>query len=138
MERTKVLFLCTHNSCRSQMAEALIRHKYGDRYISYSAGIQATRVEINAIKVLEELGIDTSGLRSKYVDEFIDMDMDLVVTVCDHAKEACPFFPRAREFIHKGFRDPPDLIEQGMEPIRAFRTIRDEISAWLDTKFGDI
>ncbi len=137
LKRTKVLFLCTHNSCRSQMAEAILGHNYGDRYISYSAGIQATRVDTTAIKVLEELGIDTSGLRSKLVDEFINMEIDMIVTVCDHAKEACPFIPGAREYLHMDFRDPPDLIEAGMEPIPAFRMIRDEISAWLDKEFGD-
>ena len=130
-----VLFVCTHNSARSQMAEALLRHYKGDRYEALSAGIEPTRVNPNAAAALQEIGIDTSVLRSKSVDEYIDSDIDLVITVCDHAKEVCPFFPGGRERMHKGFRDPPDLVIEGMSEIDAFRTIRDEIILFINDYF---
>jgi arsenate reductase len=120
------------------MAEAILRDKYGDTFIVNSAGTEATEVNPFAIKVLQEKGIDTSGLRSKSVEEFLDEEIDLVVTVCDHAKEACPFFPGAKEYLHKGFKDPPELIEEGMEPMKAFGKIRDEISDWIEATFESI
>lgn len=133
--RKSILFLCTHNSCRSQMCEALLREKGGDDFEVFSAGTDATNVNPYAIMVIEEIGIDTSSLYSKNTDELIDGRFDLVVTVCDNAKENCPFFPGAKEYIHKGFRDPPDLVEEGMDPMDAFRMIRDEISDWIDSYF---
>ena len=126
-----VLFLCTHNSCRSQMAEALLRDAAGSEYEVFSAGTHATEVNPLVPIVLEENGVDTSGLYSKSVDKFIDRDIDMVVTVCDHAKEACPFFPGAKEYVHQGFPDPPDLISEGMEEMDAFRNVRDMISKWI-------
>ncbi len=116
------------------MAEALLRYEFGDRYEALSAGIEATEVDPLALKVLDEINVDTSGLRSRSTDEF--KDVDLVVTVCDRAKETCPFFPGAREYIHQGFRDPPDLVNEGTEPMEAFRMIRDEIRVWIKERFG--
>ncbi|MFW3145990.1 MAG: arsenate reductase ArsC [Thermoplasmatota archaeon] len=132
----KVLFLCTHNSCRSQMAEALLRHLHGDRYEVHSAGTEATRVNPFAIDVLREMGVDTGELRSKDLSEYRGQTFDEVVTVCDNAKEACPFFPGAKFQTHKGFTDPPDLVSQGVEQMEAFRRIRDEIKEWLEDRFG--
>lgn len=132
----KVLFLCTHNSCRSQMAEALLRHLYGDRYEVRSAGTEATRVNPTAVIVLKEMGVDTSGLRSKDIGEYWGQRFDEVVTLCDSAKEACPFFPGAELQTHKGFIDPPDLVSQRVEHMEAFRKIRDEIMEWIEDHFS--
>ena len=133
--RKKVLFICTHNAIRSHIAEAFLNNLKGDRYDAYSAGTDPTMVDPNAIKVMEEAGIDISGHRSKSVDEYNDEDFDLVVTVCDSAKEACPFFPGGKKQDHRSLRDPPELVEEGMEPQEAFRVIRDEIREWVITEF---
>ncbi len=136
--KTRVLFLCTRNSCRSQMAEALLRERFGDIYDVCSAGTEATEVNPYALAALEEKGIDTSILSSKSVEEFIDLEIDEVVTVCDHAKEACPFFPGAKRYTHQGFADPPDLIDGGIEPMEAFRLVRDRIDEWLVRHFSPV
>jgi len=136
--KRRILFLCTHNSCRSQMAEALLRDRYGDIYEVYSAGTEATEVNPYAIAALEEKGIDTSPLSSKSAEEFLDLDMDEVVTVCDNAKEACPFFPGAKKYTHHGFVDPPALIDRGVEPMEAFRQVRDRIDEWLVRHFSAV
>ncbi|MGA1821923.1 MAG: arsenate reductase ArsC [Thermoplasmatota archaeon] len=133
--KRRVLFVCTHNSARSQMGEALLRQYGGDRYEALSAGIEPTHVNPNAVAALREIGIDTSVLRSKSVDEYIDTDIDLVITVCDNAKEACPFFPGGKERIHRGFRDPSDLVDDDTSEIDAFRIIRDEIREFIDGYF---
>jgi arsenate reductase len=117
------------------MAEALLRHIRGDRYEVFSAGTDPTGVDPTAEMVLREIGVDTSPLRSKSVDEFLDRDIDLVITVCDHAKEACPFFTSGKERIHMGFRDPPDLVKNGMTRMGAFRLIRDEIDDFIREYF---
>ena len=107
MKKT-VLILCTGNSCRSIMAEAMINHDLGDRWQAFSAGVEpAGRVSPHAIRVLQELNVDTAGLRSKSVNEFLDHpSLDLVVTVCDHAHETCPVFPRPVKQLHVPFEDP--------------------------------
>lgn len=103
----KVLILCTGNSCRSIMAEALINHYLGDSWQAFSAGVAPSSVHPLSIRVLQELGIDTTGLRSKHVSEFIARDdPDLVITVCDHAKESCPVFPRPVQSVHLAIKDP--------------------------------
>ena len=135
--KKKVLFICTHNSCRSQIAEALLRHKFGDEYEAFSAGTIATQVDPYSKKVLEEIGIDTSGMYSKSSERFMGIYFFKVVTVCDIAREACPFFPGAENYVHKGFRNPPILVrEEGMEPMEAFRKIRDEIGDWIENDFS--
>lgn len=145
-DKKEVLFLCTHNSARSQMAEGLLRAAYGDRYNAYSAGVEATEVDPRAAAVMKEIGIDISCQRSKSYREFQDKIFDLAVTVCDHAKEACPIcttelemptkYPRAREVIHLSFADP--IIESGSEgeQLRVFRQIRDEIRDWIIRQFS--
>ena len=102
----KVLFICTHNSSRSQIGEGLLRALYGDRYEAYSAGTNPTRVNPYAIRVMKEIGIDISSQSSKSVDEFLYKKFDYVVTVCNHAKEECPMFPGARKYLHQDFEDP--------------------------------
>lgn len=134
--KKKILFLCTHNSCRSQMAEAIMRHHFGDRYEVHSAGTEATHVNEYAVSTLEAKDIETSGLRSKPAEEFIDMEIDEVVTVCDHAKESCPFFPGAKKYTHQGFIDPPELVQKGMSPEDAFSSVRDQIEEWILEHFS--
>jgi arsenate reductase len=102
----------------------------------FSAGTKATEVNPLAISALEEINIDTSGLWSKSVDTYLNHEFDEVVTVCDNARESCPFFPGARKYTHQGFCDPPELIDLGMEPMRAFRAIRDEIKEWILDHFS--
>lgn len=132
-----ILILCTGNSCRSIMAEALINHYLGDSFRAYSAGVSPSVVNPFAIKALSELGIDTSGLRSKSVTEFLDRDdLDLVITVCDHAKETCPVFIRPVKQIHIGIADPAPYanVENAME---FFRSCRQEIMDKLIVYLGN-
>lgn len=133
-KKRSVLFICTHNSARSQMAEGYLRARYGDRFDAFSAGTTATRVHPLAIAVMEEIGIDISGQRSKPVTEFYGREMDLVVTVCDSARSACPFFPWAKETLHVPFPDPAG--REGESPVDVFRKVRDEITGWIDRHFG--
>jgi arsenate reductase len=144
--RKKVLFLCTSNSARSQMAEGLLRALYGDRYQAHSAGVKATVVDPRAVSVMREVGIDISGQRSKSAEEFEDMTFDLAVTVCERAREACPLCsidldlptrgPKAREVVHKSFEDPAAATGTEEEQMEVFRRVRDEIKAWIVQTFG--
>ena len=129
-----VLFICTHNSARSQMAEGLVNALYADRLETSSAGTVATRVHPAAIKAMTEIGIDISGHRSKSLDEFIDRKFDLVVTVCDDAARDCPFFPGAKDTIHRAFKDPAACSGTDEEVLACFRRSRDEIRAWIETE----
>ncbi len=133
--RQRILFICTHNSARSQMAEGLMNARYGDRFEAQSAGIEPTEVHPLAIKAMAELGIDISHHRSKSIEEFLGQEFDYVVTVCDHAKEACPFFPGAKEYLHASFPDPASVEGTEEERLEAFRRVRDEIAAWLERTF---
>ena len=135
-EKPKILFLCTHNSARSQMAEGYMNARYGDRYEAFSAGTEATRVHPVAIAVMQEIGIDISGHRSKVLDEFFGKGIDTVVTVCDSAHGACPFFPGAKDVIHQGFPDPSGFKGTDEEVLAKFREVRDQITHWIDTRFG--
>ena len=135
-KRKKVLFICTHNSARSQMAEALLRHYFGDRFLAYSAGTKPTGVNSFAVEVMAEIGIDISKHTSKHVQDFKDIPFDLVVTVCDRAHESCPFFPGTQKLIHKGFRDPADNTASMTATIARFRQARDEIAEWIRKTFG--
>lgn len=135
-KKEKVLFICTHNSARSQMAEGLMNARYADRFEAWSAGTDPSRVNPFAIEALAEVGIDISGRRSKSVDEFIGQELDYVVTVCDHANEACPFFPGGKKRIHHGFRNPSAAKGTMEERMAVFRRVRDEISAWIEETFG--
>jgi len=133
--KTKVLFICTHNSARSQMAEGYMKAKYGDRYEVFSGGTEVTRVHPMAIAVMKEIGIDISQHRSKLIDEFYGLGIETVVTVCDAANKACPFFPGAKEVIHQSFPDPSAFTGTDEEIRARFRRVRDEIIQWIDKFF---
>ncbi len=132
-----VLFLCTHNSARSQLAEGLLRHDFGERFEALSAGTEATRVKPLAAAVLEELGIDTSTQTSKTIAELVaqrgggEPIADIVVTVCDDAREACPYLPARVRNLHHAFRDPSNAEGDERARRQAFVAARDEIRAWL-------
>ena len=132
-EAMRVLFLCTHNSSRSQMAEGLLCARGGDRYAVFSAGTHPRSVHPLAVQVMREIGIDISeaaGYRAKSLDEFIGQPpIGLVVTVCDEAAEECPFFPGARRQEHWGFPDPSAATGTEAERLAAFRSVRDGIAA---------
>ena len=131
--KKRVLILCTGNSARSQMAEGLLRHDAGDRFEVESAGTKPSQVRPEAITVMNELGIDISGHRSKSVDEFTGQQFDYVLTVCDNAKESCPIFPGQTLTIHHNFEDPAAVQSSENERLAAFRRIRDEIRDYLRT-----
>ena len=133
--KTKVLFICTHNSARSQIAEGYMKAKYGDRYEVFSGGTEVTRVHPMAIAVMKEIGIDISQYRSKLIDKFYGLGIETVVTVCDAANKACPFFPGAKEVIHQSFPDPSAFTGTDEEIRARFRRVRDEIIQWIDKFF---
>ena len=125
--RRKVLFLCTGNSCRSQMAEGWARALHPHRLDAYSAGVAPHALHPLAVRVMAEAGVDISGQRSKHVDELRDLQPDLVVTVCDHAAEVCPVLPGARRQEHHAFRDPATATGTEAERLAVFRQVRDQI-----------
>jgi arsenate reductase (thioredoxin) len=129
----KVLFLCTGNSCRSQMAEAWARVLHPHRLDAYSAGVQPHGLHPLAVRVMAEAGVDISGQRSKHVDELRDLQPDLVVTVCDHAAEVCPVFPGAARQVHHAFRDPAAASGSEAQRLDVFRRVRDEIRDFVAT-----
>lgn len=129
--RKRVLFLCNHNSARSQMAEGLLRSLAGDRFDVFSAGTEKTRVHPLAIEAMRELGIDISGQTSKTPDAFAGETFDYVITVCDSANESCPIFPGETQRIHWSFDDPSAATGSDEERLRVFRRVRDEIHARL-------
>jgi arsenate reductase len=144
-EKMKVLFLCTGNSCRSQMAEGWTRHLKGDVIEAYSAGIETHGLNPHAVKVMAEAGVDISAQRSQNIEEFRDVNVDVVVTVCGHAHETCPFFPGNSKVVHAGFNDPPqmarELAQQGAseeEQLECYRQVRDEIRAFVETLPGSL
>lgn len=154
MSRTKVLFLCTHNSARSQMAEGLLRHFYGERYEVFSAGSSPTQVHPFAIKVMAEIGIDISKQSSKSIEEFRNKDIDLVVSVCkSSAKVICALcsspilgdrpeiinttLPGAKHYLHHGFSDPSEVNGSDEENTEAFRRTRDTIKQWIMDSFAN-
>jgi len=134
-EKLKVLFLCTGNSCRSQMAEGWTRHLHGDAVEVWSAGIETHGLNPNAVAVMKEIGVDISGHRSKNVMELLDVPFDFVITVCGDADERCPFFPGKARIIHRGFDDPPKLAldkETEEEKLDCYRRVRDEIGEFVE------
>ncbi|RMH04289.1 MAG: arsenate reductase ArsC [Planctomycetota bacterium] len=134
MTRT-VLFLCTGNSCRSQMAEGWARHLHGDRLRPLSAGLQPKGLDPRAVAVMAEAGVDISGQRSQSLAEFRDEPVDLVFTVCGHAHESCPVWPGGAPVIHHGFDDPPALAagaESEEVALAHYRRVRDEIRTWIE------
>jgi len=143
-KKLKILFLCTGNSCRSQMAEGWTRELKGDIIDVYSAGVESHGLNPNAVKVMAEAGIDISGQRSKLITEFVDIELDVVITVCGHAHETCPYFPPRCKVIHVGFDDPPQMAEalarQGADKkkqLDCYRKVRDEIKTFVE-KMPDI
>jgi arsenate reductase len=135
MPRPVVLFVCTHNSARSQMAEGLLRARYGDRYEAFSAGTERTHVRPLAVEAMREIGIDLSRHTSKTVDDLGERAFDVVVTVCDSAREACPYVP-ARHMLHESFPDPSAATGTEAERLAVFRDVRDRLAAWIDATFG--
>ena len=135
-QKTKILFLCTGNSCRSQMAEGWARKLKGDSIEPYSAGIETHGLNPRAVRVMAEAGVDIAGQRSKNVGELRDMAFDYVVTVCGHASEHCPIFPGKTQKVHVGFEDPPKLTKDmpdGEEKLAVYRRVRDEIRKFVET-----
>ncbi len=135
--KRRVLFICTHNSARSQMAEGLLRNLYGNRFDAYSAGTHPSVVNPYAVKVMEEIGIDISKQHSKSASEFLDVRFDYIITLCDHARETCPFFPGGGQYLHKGFDDPAQTEGREDELLSDFRRVRDEIRDWIKGTFGE-
>ena len=134
MKKLNVLFLCTGNSCRSQMAEGWCRHLKGDIIEAYSAGIETHGLNPYAVKVMAEAGVDISGHKSKLLTELNGIDFDYVVTVCGHAHETCPFFPAKAKVVHVGFDDPPKLakdLTDEEEKLNCYRLVRDEIQKFV-------
>lgn len=132
----KVLFLCTGNSCRSQMAEGWTRYLKGGQIEAYSAGIETHGLNPNAVRVMAEAGVDISNQRSKHLDELRDIEFDYVVTVCDNAHQSCPVFPSRAKIVHVGFDDPPRLAVDAKtedECLAPYRRVRDEIKAFVET-----
>jgi arsenate reductase len=132
----KILFLCTGNSCRSQMAEGWARHLKAGSIEPYSAGIAAHGLNPDAVRVMAEAGVDISFQRSKVVGELLDWEFDYVVTVCGHAHENCPLFPGKAKIVHVGFDDPPRLAflaKTEEERLAPYRRVRDEIRAFVET-----
>jgi arsenate reductase (thioredoxin) len=136
MNKKKVLFICTHNSARSQIAEGLLKNLYGDRFDAFSAGTKPSSVNPYAIEAMKEIGIDISNHRSKSMDEFRGTKIDYVITVCDNAKESCPFFPDGARYLHKSFNDPSQFKGTEEEILSAFRQIRNDIKEWIEKTFG--
>lgn len=144
-DKKKVLFLCFHNSARSQMAEGLLRAMHGDLYEAYSAGVEASKVDHRAVLVMSEIGIDISSQRSKAMNEYRGILFDMAVTVCDRALEVCPICgvslkapataPAAKETIHRNFRDPAAAEGSEEDQLNAFRQVRDEIKNWIEQTF---
>lgn len=136
MDKLKILFLCTGNSCRSQMAEGWARALKSDVLEPCSAGIETHGLNPNAVKVMAEAGVDITNQKSQNISEFADVELDAVITVCGHADENCPIFPGKTKVIHHGFDDPPALAKEATteeEALDCYRRVRDEIKAYVET-----
>jgi arsenate reductase len=134
--KLKILFLCTGNSCRSQMAEGWARHLRGDTIDVWSAGIETHGLNPCAVQVMAEAGVDISGHLSKNITELLEVDFDYIVTVCGHANETCPMFPKKTKVVHVGFDDPPKLAAACItekEKLDCYRRVRDEIRQFVET-----
>ncbi len=134
--KKKVLFLCTENSCRSQMAEGILQDLRGNEFEVFSAGTRHSVVNPIAIKVMAEIGIDISGHRSKSVEEFQGTNFDFVITTCDAARETCPVFPGKARHLHWSFNDPAEARGSEEEILSAFRKVRDEIMLRIRQEFS--
>ena len=141
LQKLKVLFLCTGNSCRSQMAEGWARHLRGDQIEAFSAGIETHGLNPNAVEVMAEAGVDISGHKSKTVEDLGDQEFGFVITVCGHAHETCPMFPGNAKVVHVGFDDPPKLAAVETDPEKAlshYRRVRDEIKVFIERRLPQI
>jgi arsenate reductase (thioredoxin) len=136
-EKAKVLFLCTHNSARSQMAEGLLRHLAGDRFEAHSAGTEATHIRPLAIRAMDEIGVDISGQESKTLERYLGKPFDYVITVCDDANEACPFFPGATNRLHWSLPDPSAAKGSEEERLEVFRSVRDALRDRVQAELVD-
>ena len=134
--KKKVLFVCTHNAARSQMAEGYLNARYGDRYEAFSAGTAPGTLNPYAVRAMAEIGIDISGHRAKDLGEFDEQEMDCLVAVCEGG--VCPLFPWAKKEIHQEFPDPSKLTGTDEEIMAGVRGIRDAITGWIDTTFGAV
>ena len=134
--KQKVLFICTHNSARSQMAEAFLNALYPNKYQAFSAGTEPGTINPYVVKVMAELGFDLANNKTKGVSEFQNQKIDYVVTVCNSAKEHCPFFPGAKNYLHHGFTDPSSFTGTEADILAQVRTVRDGIKSWLEETFG--
>jgi arsenate reductase len=132
--KARVLFLCTHNSARSQMAEALLREAAGDRFEAYSAGTEATAVRPLAIRAMNELGIDISKQTSKTLDPYVDQRFDHVITVCDDANESCPIFPNAAHRVHWSLPDPSKATGTEEQQLAVYRKVRDDLRGRIEAE----
>lgn len=135
--RPSVVFVCTHNSARSQMAEGYLRHAHGDRFRAFSAGTERTHVRPLAIQAMNDLGIDISGHTSKTLDDLADVQKDYVITVCDSAREACPVVTAREAVMHESFPDPSAATGTEDERLEQFRSVRDSLIQWIDRTFAD-
>ena len=131
-EKTRILFMCTTDSARSQMAEGLLRHLAGERFEVHSAGTEATHVRPLAIRAMDEIGVDISGQESKTLERYLGEPFDYVITVCDDANEACPFFPGAQSRLHWSFEDPSKAEGTEEERLAVFRSVRDLIRRHIE------
>ena len=138
IRKIRVLFLCTANSCCSQMAEDWAKHLKGDVLEAYSAGVRPQKVSQRAIQVMREAGVDISEQRSEHVDDYTNVDFDYVVTVCDNAKEQCPVFPKNVHTVHKKFDDPAAVIGTEEQVMAEFRRVRDEIRSFVEELPGPL
>ncbi len=143
--KIKLLYLCTGNSCRSQMAEGWTRHLKGDQIEAFSAGIETHGLNPNMVKVMAEAGVDVTSQKSENIRDYADAQLDVVVTVCGHAHETCPIFPSNCKVVHVGFPDPPkiakELAEQGVpeeEQLECYRQVRDEIKSFVESLPGNL
>ncbi len=139
-KKIKLLYLCTGNSCRSQMAEGWTRALKGELIDAYSAGIETHGLNPHAVKVMAEAGVDITTQQSQHIDEFRDVALDVIITVCNHAHETCPWFPADCKVIHVGFPDPPRMAREAAqagaseeEQLDCYRQIRDKIRAFVET-----
>jgi len=139
MEKQKILFLCTGNSCRSQMAEGWARHLHGDTMEVWSAGIETHGLNPLAVRAMELAGVDISSHYSKLLDELQDVEFDLVITVCGHADEHCPHFSDATKVVYHGFDDPPRLAEEygtDAEKLQQYQRVCEEIRRFVENANG--
>lgn len=136
MKRPRILFLCTGNSCRSQMAEGWARHLKAEDFDVFSAGVETHGLNPNAVEVMKEVGVDISSHRSQLLSEFNLDSLDHIITVCGHARESCPYIPTTCKVTHKGFDDPPRLAQQFSaeeDILNCYRRVRDEIRGFIET-----